>query len=239
MSSEKPEALMNEIVRKQKEFYLENFRQHGDLPQSLGYNDQITQYARFEVLSRLFQYERKGKTFSVHEIGSGLAHFYEFLREQSPYRFDYSGSEILGEFVRASRKKYPFLKFYQRDITQRPPSARYDYLVLSGTFNPIQDLDVKRWETFLERMMLKMFAMAKKGIGLNFLTTYSDFTQKGLYYSDPRAIYDFVQEKMSRFIVIDSSYPLYEFTLLVYKEPFIKKVHGEKEFGKYFKKKRR
>ena len=229
---------MNEIARKQKEFYLRKFRKYGDLPQSLSYNDQRTQYARFEVLSRLFQYEREGKPFSVHEIGSGLAHFYEFLKDRTAWRFDFSGSEILGEFVRACRKKYPFLKFYQRDITQKRPSVRYDYLVLSGTFNPIQDLDVGRWEDFVERVMLKMFAMARKGIGLNFLTTYSDFSQKGLYYSDPKGIYDFVQKRMSRFVAIDSSYPLYEFTVLIYKESFIKKVFRESEFDKYFKKKR-
>jgi hypothetical protein len=227
--------MSEDIVEKQRRFYLEKFKKYQDAPQSLSYNDRVTQYVRFEMLNRLFRHENEEHSFSVHEIGSGLAHYYEFLKERTRYQVEYSGSEVVEEFIRHTAGKHPSLKIFHRDITQDIPEDRYDYLVLSGTFNPIQDVEKDRWNSFVERMILNMFRMAKKGIGMNFLTGYSDFTEKALYYCDPRDLYDFIQRNLSRYFIIDNSYPLYEFTVLVYRSEFIQEVYQEKEFHKYFK----
>ena len=228
---------MNEdIGRRQRQFYLEKFEKYQDSPQSLSWTNKVTQYVRFDLLSRLFRHEDEEHPFSVHEIGSGLAHFYEFLKERTRYKVDYSGSEVVEEFIRHTADKYPFLNISHRDIAEHVPEDRYDYLVLSGTFNPIQDIEKDRWTSFREKMVVNMFKMAKKGIGINFLTGYSDFCDEGLYYCDPKELYDFIQKNLSRYFIIDNSYPLYEFTALIYKEEFIRSIYKEVEFAKYFSK---
>lgn len=226
---------MSNITDKQKIFYLNNFKKYMDSPQSLGWNNKITQNLRFEIISRLFIYEKPGELFTIHEIGSGLAHFYEYMLERKVYSFEYSGSEIVKEFVDYCSNKYTSVNFFLRDLSSELPKERYDYLISSGTFNTILNTELDEWQSYIIKIIKNMFNLSKKGIAVNFLTSYSDNQDTSLYYSDPKKMYDFIQKDLSRFIIIDNSYPLYEYTMIIYKEDYIKTVFREAEHEKYFK----
>ena len=50
----------------------------------------------------------------VHEIGCGLGDFGEFLRRRFPAA-DYSGSEIMPEFLAVCRRRFPAADFQLRE----------------------------------------------------------------------------------------------------------------------------
>ncbi|MGH8728018.1 MAG: class I SAM-dependent methyltransferase, partial [Burkholderiales bacterium] len=84
------------------------------------------------MLTRVFGNE-KGR-FSVHEIGCALGHFGLFLQERCPNAV-FSGSDIIEPFVETCRTRFPDADFFQRDITQKLPDERYDFVVTCGLFH--------------------------------------------------------------------------------------------------------
>jgi len=77
--------------------------------------------------------------------------------------------------------------------------------------------------------------MCKKGIAFNFISPFVDYYQTEVYYSNLPKIINFINDKLSRFFVIKHNYALYEYTVYVYREEYIKLLHPELEFQKYFK----
>lgn len=229
---------MEKIADSQKKFYLKKYLKYGDDPRSLSYNDKITQYLRFKKIAELFKYENS-EIFSIHEIGCGLAHFKEFL-EGYPASISYSGSDIIEEFIKLDGEKFPDCSFYINDISQpiesiHPAIKWKDYYCLSGTFNPKEDSSIDEWESFIFKSMKNMFNMARKGMCVNFITSYSEFFDNKIYYADPKIIFNWCIKNCSRFVAISQDSPLYEFFVYVYKEEFIRQVFSEPEFTKYFK----
>jgi hypothetical protein len=227
---------MDEIAESQKRFYQGKFQRYGDAPQSLSWNDKNSQYLRFQKIAELFRYDHSAQ-FSIHEIGCGLAHFHEFLKGY-PASISYSGSDIVDEFIEADKVKFPECSFWieniSKDLKAINPSVKgYDYYCLNGTFHTKEQNPQGEWEKFVFHSTANMFAMAKKGICINFLTSYSDFYDPNLYYADPKEILEWCVTNCSRFISISHDIPLYEFFVYIYKEDFIKAAFPE--FPKYFK----
>lgn len=230
---------MRKLIENQKEFYREKFRHFGDDPKALGYNDGESQRLRFKLLRELFRYE-KGGPFSVHEVGCGLAHFWQYAQEEN-MNCEYSGSDICENFISRSKTKFPAGDFFLQDMSEEfaclPPSVKEkDYYVVSGMFNPMNDNSVEEWEKFLFSVVDNMFRACRKGIAFNLLTLYSQENRrsKSLYYSDPKTIYDWCNAHLSRFVTVIADTPLYEFTVLVYREAFIKTLYPS-VFDKYFR----
>jgi hypothetical protein len=227
---------MKRLEEGQIRFYGEKYHKFGDDPKSLSWNDKDTQDLRFRKITELFKYE-EATDFSVHEVGCGLAHFKRYLEERG-IKCDYSGSDIVPGFVEASRRKYPRCSFYLQNINVEyehiPPEVQdRDYYTLSGTFNSKEDTDVKDWEAFIFRSIQNMFRMARKGISINFLTKYSDFYDARLYYADPKEMLDWCILNLSRFVSVSHDVPLYEFTVNVYKEEYMREIF--QGYKKYFK----
>lgn len=216
---------MERIEDGQRAFYLNKYLKYGDDPKSLSWNDRDSQYLRFDRICDLFKFE-DGKPFSVHEIGCGLGHFKDFLAAGG-YSCEYSGSDIVPDFIETDRKKYPGCEFYVQsvsdDLDRIDPGVKgKDYYCLCGTFNPKGDVNADEWEEFIRRSMDNMYRMAEKGICVSFLTSYSDFYDKALYYADPRWVLDYSVRNLSRFVSISHDLPLFEFFVYIYKKEFIR-----------------
>lgn len=229
----------SDIESSQINFYLKKFSQYQDSYKSLSWNNKKTQDLRFDSLTKLFDLESRDAFFSVHEIGCGLGHFGEYLKIKFP-NVSYSGSDIVNQMIEVCKKKFPSQHFVCTSIIDSIKKLKriiggYDYYCLSGTFHTKLDNSIEKWEEFVLKSIRNMFDLAKKGIAFNFLTSYSTFYDKSLYYCDPCVIFNWCMKNLSRFIAIRHDIPLYEFTVFVYKESFIKDKYYEPEFQKYFK----
>lgn len=176
--------------------------------------------------------------FSVHDVGMGLAQFNNFLEEElTSIRFEYSGSEIFEGYVNSCRKRLPSKVFFHRNIAELNSieGEIYDFVVLSGVFHQMQKTPIPKWEKYLKSLLRNSFRLAKKGMVFNLVSPYVDFHQSGIYYARLPMILDFMVEELSRFFFIRHNYALYEFTIGVYTEDYVKSKFKEHEFLKYFK----
>lgn len=214
--------------------YGDSFQLYGNDPKALFHSGQESQYERFEMLSRCFTAETSG--FTVHEIGSALGHFGDYLCHRFPGAV-FSGSDIFRPFVDVCSKRFPEGKFFLRDISENLPDDRYDYLVLCGTFNIPGAAPRDQWQSFVYSMLKAMYAMARKGVGATFLTTYYDpgHERPDLFYQDEKQLMDFTVRNLSRHFELDEFGPLYEYALRVYRPEYVQACYCQEAFAKYFK----
>lgn len=221
------------IDKSQNEYYSGLFKKYGYSPLAVAGKAEEYKNLRYEKVSGIFFNDNN---FSLHDVGSGLGHYYPFLKKRlKEKKFDYSGSEINKEFYNFCKKKYPEVEFFLRDLSKKVHDNKYDYLIITGVFYHTCGVDHKKWQKFCFKLIDNCFKMAKKGIACNFITEFVDYKKDDLYYCNIDKITNYIVSNLSRFFNIYHAYPLYEFTLNIFKESYIKQKFQNKSFNKYFK----
>lgn len=224
------EAAIN-VVRNAYEM---NFHEHKSGPKSLFWNDRATQYLRFEqILQRLRPFIGAGA--SIHDLGSGLCDFYDFLHTQGLASvIDYSGTELVEDMNVAARKRFPHLKLESRNFLDNVTAGEYDFCIASGTFNLHGGIAEPAWRALCMQLIETMFERSRRGIAFNMLSSYRTRSDASLCYFDPREMFDFLTTRLSRFVTVDTSSPLFEVTYTVMKQDFMSNHYEQPEFRKYF-----
>jgi ubiquinone/menaquinone biosynthesis C-methylase UbiE len=191
------------------------------------YRDRIdTKTTNVEVLSSGNE-ERRAKRFQIHrelgidsgdtvlDIGCGFGDFLDYL-QHSGIDVDYTGVDIMPEFIQKATATHPGVKFELRDFLQQPFEAQsFDYVICSQVLNlKIEGLDVK---TLVQKFLEEMFRLARKGISCDFVTDYVDYQEGYLTYHSPEDVFA-ACKKISKRVVLRHDYPLYEFCVYVYQD---------------------
>jgi hypothetical protein len=221
----------SEIVRAQTSIYRQSFLQHGDAPLATHNTGREVQNLRFE---RILRHLVPAKSpFSMHDVGAGLCDLHHYLVQQG-VEHAYSGTEVVQEMVDLAREKYPEISVRNRDLLSDEPSDRHDFVVLSGVFNIPGDVDRESWKEFVLRMVARMYEMAEVAVAFNFLSSYRTFTDPELFYIEPAEMLDYCMKHLSRFVVLDHGYPLFECTATIFRPEFVEQQYAAGPFGKYF-----
>jgi len=188
--------------------------QYGDSPQGINWSDVNSQRLRFQILSEVDDLNGQ----KIHEVGCGLAHFVDFLAEKG-INCEYVGSDISTKMIQKAKQRLPQAQLYVADILEdiTPDWMRADYLLASGVFNAKMSINRGVWQQFVEAMFLRMFSLARKGIAFNLITSYVDYENSNLFYLSPAETLDFCIRNLGRRVVIRHDYPLWEYTVYVYK----------------------
>lgn len=208
-----------ETAYKQKmiEYYEDLFDQHGDNIRSLDWKDEEGQRLRYAVLFSIISLMQKTQNISILDIGSGLGHFYGFLKSQGfikRYRIDYTGYDISPKLVEAARHKFPEAKFEVKDILEEWKIDRFDYVFSCGVFNLIL-ADRGSHDKFVRDMILRMYEICKLGTALSFLSISGIYYVPGksgdefsrYYYFKPEDIIEYIRSITGKFILRQDYHP--------------------------------
>ena len=134
----------------------------------------------------------------------------------------YLGLDFVPPFIDHDISKYRNdrrARFQLFDIATEDFPRGYDYLFLSGVFNNRTDTN----KQFMLDTIIKMFDACNKGVAFNAMSTYVDYYDDALYYSDPLDTFDFCKKTLTRkvtlrhdYIVRDNSIP-FEYTIYLYR----------------------
>lgn len=225
--------MSNPTRQDQEKVYRELFTKHHGTPMAVSSESAAHKRLRFTKVTDVIGND---DNFSVHDVGMGVADLYAFMLERFAGRkFAYSGTEILKEYIDAAQKRFSGLAFYHRDIADAPGKDRYDYVLLSGVFHQRRESTIRQWEAFAQHIIKNSFAMCRKAVVFNFISPFVDFYQPQVYYANLPKLLNFINDELSRFFELRHSYALFEFTVFVYTEEYVRRLHPEPEFGKYFK----
>ncbi|RON45130.1 SAM-dependent methyltransferase [Pseudomonas frederiksbergensis] len=211
MESDKTE-LLSEVA----EYYSSKLAEHGETPQGVDWNGKEGQYLRFKQLNSIIDGE---KPFSINDVGSGYGAFYDFLQERHT-AFSYDGIDVSEDMINAARLRYNGQAHVQFHVGSEPPRIA-DYGIASGIFNVRLGRTDSEWSTYLEGVLDTLDKTSRLGFAFNCLTAYSDADKMRdyLYYADPCKLFDLCKRRYSRNVALLHDYDLYEFTILVRKQP--------------------
>ena len=167
---------------------------------------------RFAILAEVCDLEGR----SVHEIGCGAGHLYDFLGERG-FRGEYSGSDLSRAMIEAARARHPDVRFEQRDLRCEPRPAAADVVLCSGLFHVKLDRGDEEWQSFLRECVRRMYAMCRVAIAFNVMSDQVDYRSDELHYADAAEMLDFCRSELSRFVTLRHDYPLYESTFYGYR----------------------
>jgi hypothetical protein len=191
--------------------YRRSFALYGDTPAGVQW-PRGRQEIRFAALTRHITCDG----FSLLDFGCGLAHLKPYL-DQRFARYQYRGADLVPEFVDAIARKFPDAAV-QRIDSFLDLVDEVDHVVISGTFNIIEGGDRDAHMANVKATLCHLFSLAKRSLSVNFMKDSVDFMQDSAFHVNLGQMAEFMQEKLSPRIVIDSSYMPYEFTFTAIKD---------------------
>jgi len=207
---------MNDILAEVANYYSARLAEHGQTPRGVDWNGEESQALRFEQLCKIVN---TANPFSVNDLGCGYGAFYDFLAQRYE-SFSYSGMDVSEDMIRAAEQRYHD-KSQARFLLSSEPVQLADYGVASGIFNVRLGRPDDEWRSYVEATLDALDRTSRLGFAFNCLTSYSDAgkMRDHLYYADPCVLFDLCKLRYSRNVALLHDYGLYEFTILVRKQP--------------------
>ena len=205
-----------DILAEVASYYSAKLAEHGETPHGVDWNGEEGQVLRFEQLSKVIF---PATDFSLNDLGCGYGALFDYLK--SHYRdFAYNGYDVSATMIRAAQGRYENDENVRFAIASEP-SEMADYGITSGIFNVKFGRSDVEWLKYLEATLDVLDRTSKNGFAFNCLTAYSDKDKMrdDLYYADPCALFDLCKRRYSKNVALLHDYGLYEFTILVRKQP--------------------
>lgn len=163
------------------EYFEKLLEKHGDHYLALDWKSKESQLIRFSVLLDIIAFTDKRENISILDVGCGIGHFYEFLKENNllnSLKVKYTGIDISKKMVEFSRKKFPGVRFETVDLVNDKFTEKFDYVICSGVFNiKMEDMDAHK--ASVRQMISRMFNICNVGVAANFLA------QSNIYIMPP------------------------------------------------------
>lgn len=198
------------------DYYAAKLAEYGVTPRGVDWNGEESQILRFEQLTKVIGQSRG---FSLNDLGCGYGALSDYLRAK--YQdFTYTGCDVSGDMILAARSRVAYNPKEQFLLADAPPEIA-DYGIASGIFNVKLGRSDTEWFEHLETTLEVLNRTSQLGFAFNCLTTYSDTERMRsyLYYADPCALFDLCKRRYSRHVALLHDYGLYEFTIIVRKNP--------------------
>lgn len=187
-------------------FYKEALDRFGeDDVRSVQWTSIFGQKRRFEVLLNIENVIGS----SVLDVGCGIGDMYKFLTEKD-IEVDYTGIDIVPEFIETARNKFPSVRFEHQDILDIDES--FDYVFASGALS----FKVENNHEHYGRVIQKMYDIANKGVSFNMLdaSTHVDNDTYAAYH--PNEIAEYCSTFAERVEIVTDYLPQ-DFTVYLYK----------------------
>lgn len=207
-----PDAPLTAVER----YYSGKLAEHGPTPRGVDWNDEASQMLRFDQLLKVCDLD---SAFTINDYGCGYGALARQL-EALGCVFQYTGFDISQTMLEEARRLgggADRVRFVDRDGELEPA----DYTVASGIFNVKLEAGGDEWERYVFTTLGRLDELAERGFSFNMLTSYSDADRMrpDLHYANPGSIFDYCKRNFSRWVALLHDYGLYEFTILVRKEP--------------------
>jgi SAM-dependent methyltransferase len=202
-----------------KKLYESLLKEFGHSPQAVNWKNREAQYIRFEQLAKIVN---TGLPFSINDLGCGLGDFGSYLAQMGR-DFIYNGYDIVPGMIEGAKQKFgnrgSNISFDL--INDAADMKTADYTVESGIFNRRFDQTEGSYLSYILKTLQVMNEKSRLGFAFNALTKYSDkeLMKEDLYYADPCFLFDYCKVNFSRNVALLHDYNLYDFTILVRKNP--------------------
>lgn len=190
-----------------KQLYHGRLEEHGYDVTTVGWKNIEEQVLRFKVLCDIGDLNGA----AICDVGCGFGDLIPYLGGR--FRdFSYYGVDISDKLIGKARELHPGYEFECRDMLEDGFRREFDYFLLSGALS----YKISDNMSLTKAMLTKMFSLSRKGIAVNFLTSYVNFQHVRNFHYSPEEMFTFARS-LTRWVTLRHDYPLYEFTIYLFK----------------------
>ncbi len=205
---------MNSQDWKAKQSDIENYysaliNQYGHDPRACDYGRASSQLAKFEVISAGI---RETSALNLLDVGCGFADYADYLQANGQSNISYYGLDLSQQMIDNARELHPALTFYRGDICELEFDVTFDYVTANGIFYLLGEAA----EDYMQTLVARMFALSKKGLIFNSLSSLADTLEPGEFYADPSRVLAFCQT-LTRNVILRHDYLGHDFTVYMYR----------------------
>jgi len=210
---------MTDMSEKIAEIYTSKFEEFGPAPEGVYWGPELDRFhLRFEkMLALIPDFARRDA--SILDVGCGFAGLLDYAGKNG-YRLDYTGIDLAENMVDFAARTYPDAQFHLGNILDRPDIGPFDYVVGNGILTLSLGLKRRQLDAYAHSIIRAMFGLCRKGIAFNIMTDRVNYHEDHLYYRNPQDLLTWCMNELSPYVKLDHAYPLHEYTIYVYREPF-------------------
>lgn len=203
----------SDLKNKVAKYYGEKIAAFGAVAKGVDWKDETSQNLRFAQLLKLVE-DKQG--FSLNDLGCGYGALYLFQNTSARLK-SYAGYDIASGMLEKARR---FINDGKAQFIMSDKLTQVaEFSVASGIYNVKLDTAREVWEDFVKDSLANLNEYSTHGFAFNCMTSYVDFQVPHLYYADPCYYFEYCIRNFSRFVTLIHDYPLYEWTILVRKQP--------------------
>lgn len=206
------------ISRALAQHYTSTFERHGAVSQGVDWGaDPRDHLLRLDQMLSVMSRGRVGHEATLLDVGCGFGSLLDRAK-QLTIPLDYSGIDLCEPMIEIARANHPEASWFVGDILDDQMERRYDYVVCNGILTQKLGASIRDMDQFLKQLVRKMFAICDIGVAFNVMTSRVNFMVPNLYYRSPAELLAWCMDEVTTKVTLDHAYPLYEFTVYLYRE---------------------
>ncbi|MFH1182638.1 MAG: class I SAM-dependent methyltransferase [Candidatus Moraniibacteriota bacterium] len=192
------------------ESYKEIFNKKGKSVKSLKWNSYSSAASRYkQFIDGNVDYNGK----NILDVGCGFGDIIPYLFSQAE-SFQYTGIDMMPEFIKIARKRYPDFKFFVSDYFSNPLKKKFDIIISCGTLNT----KIPGYMKYREKAIKTMFDNCKEVLAFNMAGGSNPKNKKEskISYADSLAVLKYCLSLTNK-VVFKQHYHRRDFTVFLYK----------------------
>lgn len=171
---------------------------------------------RYEKMMAVAEYKKEAHA-SILDVGCGYGGLYDYMISRG-YDFQYTGIDLCKNMIEYAKENGKAeAEFICGDFLEHEFNKKYSYVVCNGVLTCKFCASIMEMDEYARRVIDKMFSLCEVGIVFNVMKSQIDFMKDDLYYKSPLELLGYCMTMTDTF-VLDSSYPLYEYMVYIYKK---------------------
>ena len=209
---------MDPISKALGQHYAEKFSTHGPSSEGVDWGaDESRMLLRYDKMLAVADWAA-GNRPSLLDVGCGYGGLQSYAIGKK-IDLDYTGIDVAGNMVEWASANLRSGTFIHGDILDHKFEREFDYVVCSGILTQKLETAGLDMDRFAAQLIRRMFSLCRIGAAFNVMTTKVNYFADNLYYRNPAELFSWCLTEISPHLKLDHSYPLYEYTIYLYRKP--------------------
>jgi SAM-dependent methyltransferase len=212
-----PANTIDPISEQLKRHYSNTFMLHG--PSSSGVDwgaNESNMLLRYKKMLEVVDFAQE-KRATLLDVGCGFGGLNTYAHDQG-IELEYTGVDVVANMIEWASEHSVSGKFILGDILYLPLDTHFDYVVCNGILTQKLETEASKMDAFAARLIRRLFELSRIGVAFNVMTSKVNFYSNNLYYRNPSEMLAWCQTEITPFVKLNHAYPLYEYTVYLYKE---------------------
>lgn len=213
---------MHSVSKELELHYSRLFSEHGPSPQGVDWGeDEAKARWRYDrMLNVVGPVQEAQDKPSLLDVGCGYGGLYQQVVEKK-IPVAYTGIDVADNMIAWAAANLASARFIRGDVLDFQFEETFDYVVCNGILTQKLNVPALQMDVFAAQLIRRMFTLCRVGIAFNVMTTKVNYFSNNLYYRNPAELLAWCLSEMTQFVKLDHAYPLFEYTLYLYRQPHL------------------